>query len=242
MDMPIDIILYAIVALGLILALRHVLGTRHGDEQSRANPFLGQPLDKAVKLPAPAAIAAKDAPSGGNAPVLPRTASVADAAQSGLQAIAKADNSFDLARFVIGAQDAFVMIVEAFAAGNRAALREVLSEPVFHAFDGVITHREQMGDQASVEIHAVRRLEVLAATLEKRLASITMRFVADETLVLRDRDGQVKEGNPDRVSETIDIWSFTRDLAGKSPVWRVTATREEAAPVAPADATPPTAG
>lgn len=237
--MPIDLILYAVVALGLILWLRSVLGTRSGDEPSRPNPFLGQPLDATLK-PAPAAIglAAPAAAARG----LPNTATVTAPAQEGLAAIAKADNSFDIARFVHGAQEAFVMIVEAFAAADRATLRDLLADSVYQAFASVIDRREQAGEKASVEIHAVRRLEIVSAALVDRTATITMRFVADETVAVRDKDGKVIEGNPDRVSETIDIWSFARDIAAKTQPWRVTATREEENAAAAPDATPPTAG
>ena len=38
--MPADIVIYAVVAVGLILWLRSILGTRHGNERSRPNPFM----------------------------------------------------------------------------------------------------------------------------------------------------------------------------------------------------------
>ena len=38
--MPADLIVYAVVAAGLIFWLRSILGTRHGEEHERPNPFL----------------------------------------------------------------------------------------------------------------------------------------------------------------------------------------------------------
>ena len=35
-----DLIVYALVAAGLVLWLRNVLGSRHGDERERPNPFM----------------------------------------------------------------------------------------------------------------------------------------------------------------------------------------------------------
>ena len=37
--MSADILLYALVAAGLVFWLRNILGTRHGDERQRSNPF-----------------------------------------------------------------------------------------------------------------------------------------------------------------------------------------------------------
>jgi predicted lipid-binding transport protein (Tim44 family) len=147
--------------------------------------------------------------------------------EQGLTDISRADRAFDLIHFLRGAQDAFVMVVEAYAAGDRSLLRDLLSDPVYQAFSNVIAEREKNLQKASVEIHAVRRVEVVSARLENRDAYITVRFVTDETNVLRDAAGRVIEGNPDRVSEIIDIWTFTRNLRSRNPAWIVSETREE---------------
>ena len=158
-------------------------------------------------------------------------------AQLALSAIARADKKFDLARFMHNAQDAFVMIVEAFAHGDRATLQKLLGESVFTAFARVLDDRAAAGQSASVEIHAVRRVEAVDAALEGPNARVTVRFVSDQTDLLHDSGGAVIEGNPDRVREIVDIWTFARDLRSKEPTWLVSATREEATaeanPVAP---------
>ena len=94
---------------------------------------------------------------------LARNMSVASGAEAGLAEIAQADRTFQTATFLRGAQDAFVMIVEAFAAGDRDTLRMLLAEPVFKAFVSVINERESTGQKASVEIHAIRKAEIVAA-------------------------------------------------------------------------------
>ena len=243
--MPVDVIIYALVALVLVFWLRSVLGTRHGDEPSRPNPFATPPgVDGPVR---PAALPLTDRARGvkANTPNvnhdLPRNMAAATVAESGLMDIARADKGFAAAQFMKGAQDAFTMIVEAYAAGDKATLRDLLADNVYEAFSGVIDQRERAGDKASVEILAVRKMEILNAEVRnKTQASITIRYTADETWVLRDSAGTVKEGHPDRVSEAIDIWTFTRDLKGrnKNQTWLVSETREEEAP---ADSTPPPA-
>ena len=224
--MPLDIILYALIALGLILWLRSVLGTRHGDEASRPNPFAAppRPADGAAR-PAMAARLPGPPPATGG---LERHMAISKgAAEQGLADIARADRAFDPAHFLKGAQDAFVMIVEAFSRGDRPTLQDLLSPPVLDAFSRVIEQREKNGEKASVEIHAVRRAEITDARIDKGQARITVRFTADETYVLRGAEGQVKEGNPDRVSETIDIWTFARDVRSRNPAWLVAETRDE---------------
>ena len=54
-----------------------------------------------------------------------------------------ADRSFDKAHFLKGARTAFEMIQKAFAAGDRQALRPLLSDDVFAAFESAIAARAE---------------------------------------------------------------------------------------------------
>lgn len=231
--MAADILIYALVAAGLVFWLRNILGTRSGDERQRPNPFTQaqQPVDKKpLPVPGPADAAAGMLPGYYEqaAETLERNMSVAAGAETGLSAIAAADRDFSTPHFLRGAQDAFVMIVEAFARADRATLRDLLHPTVYANFDAALTQRETNGETASVEIHAIRRIEVESAKLDTRIAAITVKFVADETSVLRDRDGKLLSGHPDRVTETIDIWTFTRDVRSRDLSWLLTETREGA--------------
>ncbi|MCB9990171.1 MAG: Tim44 domain-containing protein [Rhodospirillales bacterium] len=230
--MPADIILYAVIAAGLVFWLRGLLGTRHGDEQDRPNPFTSH-TDPMKKQPAPELAA--------GAPVLPgqpedmaaglaRNMSIENqTAEQGLQDIARADRSFELSYFLTGAQDAFIMIIEAFAEGDKDTLRGLLSDPVYKAFCGVIDERAAKNETASVEIHAIRKSEVMDAQIKDKVAYITVRFTADETSIVKDAAGQVIFGNPERITETIDVWTFGRSLRSRDPAWLVYETREDAA-------------
>ncbi len=231
--MPADLLIYALVAAGLVFWLRNILGTRNGSERERPNPFTSRPEDSKP--------AADQAVSGAQAPAaamgmaqdamvdipLERNMAVAPAAEAGLVEIARADRTFQTTAFLRSAQDAFVMIVEAFAAGDRDTLKMLLAEPVFKAFVSVINERETTGQKASVEIHAIRKAEIVAARLDRRDAFVTVRFVADETNVLRDSTDQVLHGNPERVTETIDVWTFVRDTKSREPGWLLIETNDE---------------
>ena len=149
--MPADIVIYAVVAVGLIVWLRSILGTRSGSERSRPNPFMaprspdGGPA-KPLPLTAPGVT--------GLQPLVQNPSVSGHQAEHGLMDISRADRNFELSHFLRGAQDAFVMIVEAYAAGNDSVLRDLLSPAVYKAFNGAIRQRENNMQKASVEIHA----------------------------------------------------------------------------------------
>ncbi len=227
--MPPDLIVYALVAAGLVFWLRSVLGTRHGEEREQPNPFLGSettdiPLkngegQKPVMHSAEEQIISLAEEPRKNYSVANKTAEI------GLIEISKADKAFDIDVFLEGAQDAFVYIVESFAEGDREVLRELLADDVYNAFEGAISQREERKETQSTEIHAVRKAEVIDAKMEGKDAKITVRFVAQENSVTRDEDGNIITGNPDRNTEIIDIWTFGRPVKSKNPTWALVETR-----------------
>jgi predicted lipid-binding transport protein (Tim44 family) len=229
-----DLLIYAIIAAGLVFWLRSILGTRTGDERQRPNPFTqARPGEKtpltAVPTDAEAAAGVLPGYYEQAAETLDRNMAVnGPDAEQGLAAIAAADRDFSTPHFLRGAQDAFIMIVEAFARADRETLRDLLHPAVYANFDAALQQREKDGETASVEIHAIRKVEVESASLEGRTASVTVRFVADETSVLRDKDGKLLSGHPDRVTETIDIWTFRRDIKSGDLSWLLCETREGA--------------
>lgn len=227
--MPADLIVYALVAAGLVFWLRSILGTRHGNERDRSHPLMSP--DRLGRVPAEDDAASR-APEnmeekiselagkkGGPKVIDNRTA------EMGLIEIARADGAFDIDSFLDGAQEAFVMIVEGFAEGDRETLRALLADTVYQAFDSALRAREERGEMQTTDIHAIRKAEVLAARLEGRRAMITVRFIADETSVVRNAAGEIVHGHPDRISQMKDIWTFGRDIRSKDPSWLVYETR-----------------
>jgi len=225
---PADLIVYALVAAGLVFWLRSVLGTRHGEERERPNPFAGaeqQEDNSDISVSA-------GGHSGPEEQIMalaenPRRNYGVDnkTAENGLIEIARNDRDFDIDFFLEGSQDAFAMIVESFAQGDREALKDLLSEDVYNAFEGAITDREKRGETQETEIHAIRKVIVTKAVLDKKMAYITAKYTADETSVTRDKNGEIITGNPDKTTEMNDIWTFGRDIKSKDPSWLVYETR-----------------
>jgi predicted lipid-binding transport protein (Tim44 family) len=223
---PVDLILFGMIAAFLILRLRSILGRRTGFE--RPPQFQAPPG-------APPAGAHPGAPAAG--PVIegraepgPATAAPAglpDPASPAGQALGRMreiDRSFDPAGFLPRAEQAFRMIVGAFAAGNRSALQPLVSPEVFAAFDQAVAAREAAGQQQTTEIRAVPTVAIEAAELRGQTAQVTIRFVSDQVSHTRDAAGQTVAGT-DAVTELTDIWTFERDLTSSDPTWRLVSVR-----------------
>ena len=216
-----DIILFAVVAVFLVVRLRSVLGRRTGTEQRR-DPFAGAPAnDQPVRREAPLAV-----PDLSAKPVIaPAPDEPATPIAAGLAKIRQADPSFEETHFLAGCRAAFEMIVNAFAAGDAATLRPLLSDEVFANFNRAIEERRKAGHMHTTTLIGIRAVDLLEADMQGRNAVLTVKIVSDQTNVTRDSVGRVVEGDPTTVVPVTDIWTFSRNTRSRDPNWTLVATR-----------------
>ncbi len=212
---PIDLILFAMIAAFLVLRLRSILGKRTGFEGA---PAATRPGVAAAAKPVAEPVQAARALPESNGPV-GRT----------MAAMQAQDRRFDPAQFLAGAEQAFRLIVAAFAAGQRDRLRPLLTPETFAAFEGVIAAREAEGHTQRTEIRAIEEATITDAQLAGSLATITVRFISSQVNISLDAAGNPVAGT-DAVTEIHDVWSFERNLVtqpGEQPdlTWRLSAAR-----------------
>jgi len=209
-----EILLLAMVAGFIVLRLRSVLGRRTGAEPRRP-PMAGQP-------------GAERAP--GNVIPLPgRPAPAPETfegpAAAGLGKIRSADPAFNPGDFLNGAKGAYEMIVTAFAKGDIATLRSLLGDEVYRSFAAAIEQRQGRGETQETTLVGIKEAEIVEADVTgSRMAEVTVRFVSELVNATRDKAGQLIAGNPNAVEETIDIWTFARNLRSSDPNWQLIAT------------------
>jgi len=213
---PIDLILFGMIAAFLVLRLRSILGKRTGLER-QAPPVQPTP----IRPPAGPIIEARAEPLQAADQTVPEATTSAGQALVRMREI---DQGFDAARFLAGAEQAFRMIVAAFAAGNRVALRPLLADETYRAFEQAISLREKSGEAQISEIKSVQHLSIDAAELKGRVGSVTVKVVSDQISYTQDKDGKPLTG-ADAVTEITDLWTFERDLSQPDPTWRLVAAR-----------------
>jgi predicted lipid-binding transport protein (Tim44 family) len=158
--------------------------------------------------------AAQTGPAAREATPTPTPGITEPAALTGLAALRARDPAFDVARFMQGARQAFQMIVKAFAAGDRGALRPLLAPEVMSAFESEMTQRESEGRSEQVEFLQEPRADLESLGVIGDLAKASVRFLAE----FRSRSkGPEGEAVDDR--RTAEVWTFQRNLSSRDPNW-----------------------
>jgi predicted lipid-binding transport protein (Tim44 family) len=223
---PLNIILLAAAAF-VIWRLVGVLGQRTGNEGTGFDPFT-KPAPAPVK-DADARIEARADEVSTKKPVWEGFAEEGTALAQSLEAIAKSDASFNVAQFVAGAKIAYEMILEAYAKGDKAALKPLLARDVMDEFSAAIDERAAKGQTAFLQFVGVKSTELEHAALSGKRAHITVAFQSEMISATLDRSGETVDGDQKEIRTIADRWTFERDVSTRDPNWRLIDTTADAA-------------
>lgn len=204
----IDILIFAVIAVLLVLRLRSVLGQRTGYEEPQDKQEKESFADKPnAPIPFPKA-ADKSAKISGN----------------GLDVLRRADRQFNENEFIRGATAAFNMILTAFAEGDQAQLKQLLNYELLQSFMQTIHDRTAAKETLEITVNDIREVSILNVELADSVASITVHFHTSQTRIARDEHGDVMDDSDIESRDFIDIWTFERDLTLADLNWKLAET------------------
>jgi len=225
-------IIFLALAVFIFLRLRNVLGQRTGSERppydrAARNVVQGAQDNNVVPMPGAVIDQTPLAPTADVTPPTDRWKGITESGTplaQGLDAIVAQDSSFDPRHFLSGARSAYEMIVLAFANGDRRALKDLLSSEVYESFEAAIKERERQEQKTETRFVSIDKAEIVSAEARDRSAQITARFVSQMISVTRDKTGTIVDGNPDKVTDITDVWTFARDTTSRDPNWKLVGT------------------
>jgi predicted lipid-binding transport protein (Tim44 family) len=212
----IQLLVLAGIAIFLILKLRSVLGSREGFEKP---PI---PLDEVR----PRVKRDFEVIEGGpDRDIVDHVADGTDAAKA-LAAMKVAEPGFSVGTFLGGARSAYEMILMAFEKGELDRIRPFLSDDVEASFGEAIDQREKDGLTVEATFVGMKELALHDATFnrESGMAEISVRFVGEQTYVVRNKAGEIVEGSPKEIKRQRDVWTFARRMGVDDPNWQLVAT------------------
>jgi len=215
------IVILALVAAFLGLRLYSVLGKRTGHEQLPA--ATGQAEDRPVVPQMSTRAGQPTTPEARAANPL-----VLSGAEAGVRDIIAADRSFDVPQFIEGARSAYGMILDAYWRGNSEDLRWLCDADVASSFETAVVAREEAGHVLENRLVRIDSSQIVDASLQGRVAHVTVQFDADIAAITRDGNGAVVAGSLTDAVPTHDLWTFSRDTSQSDPNWKLSATDEAA--------------
>lgn len=135
--------------------------------------------------------------------------------------------NFDKNNFLSGAKRAFEIIVEAFAKGDIATLEKLVNKNLLKKFQEVIEDRQAQGVTAEADFIGFNKAEIIKAKIGKNhVAKIIVEFVSEQVNLLKNKQGDVIEGDDKFIQNITDVWTFERALTSTNPNWLLVSTKK----------------
>ena len=210
----IEILVLAGIAIFLVLRLKNVLGTREGFEK---------PLQDAA--PSKNARDFRVIDGGEDTDITDNVDKKSPSAEA-LARMKKVDADFMVNDFLTGARSAYEMILMAFENGDLKDVESFLDEDVKDAFQQVIDMRAKKKLKVEAEFYGIRELSLKNADFDDKtnVAELSVAFTGELSSVVKNKDGEVVEGDAKQVKRQRDTWTFSRDLSSSDPNWLLVAT------------------
>ena len=141
-----------------------------------------------------------------------------------LDRVFEAEPGFDPRHFLSGGRAAYEAIVLAFAAGDRATLKDLLSRDVFESFTNAIAEREGKGETVETTFVGLDKAEIKEAQIKGKTLQITVKFLSKLITATRNAKGEIIDGAIDKVIDVTDVWTFAREVDSRDPAWKLIAT------------------
>ena len=142
----------------------------------------------------------------------------------GLEVLKKGDPNFSEEEFIMGAKQAFKIIIEAFVDSDVEKLKPLIDYELLKSFTKSISEREARQEKQFVDIISIIKLDIVNISLNDNVASISIKIESEQIKYTIDKNDKIIDGNKD-VSEIIkDKWVLERDISSNDPNWKLVET------------------
>ena len=134
---------------------------------------------------------------------------------------------FEKEHFLNGAKRAFEIIVTAFAKGDIQTLEMLVSKNLYKKFQEILAAREAEGITSENDFIGFDEAEIISASISKNnVAKIVVKFISEQVNILKNRVGEVIEGDENFIQNITDVWTFEKNLTSASPNWLLVSTKK----------------
>ena len=124
--------------------------------------------------------------------------------------------------FLKGAQAAYEMIVNAFAAADKKTLKDLVSPEIYKNFADVLDQRKAKKYFNQFTFIGIKKAKIEKIDKNESFYTVKTRFESEIISCVKDASNNVIEGSSEEIQTVNDVWSFSRNLNSEDPTWYLT--------------------
>ena len=203
----IDIIIFAIIAIFLVYRLKNILGQNsESNDQNNKIDIEKKNFTNVVKL--------------GN------TKLNTNEIRTNNDSILEIEPTFDEKEFLKGAQNFFEMVIDCFVKGNLKEIVNYIDVKLIKNFQSVIDERLAENESLKIEIIKINSIQIKNFKKLKNFLRISVLFETEQVKVLKDKKGNIIDGDQNKSILVKDLWTFEKEIQSKDLNWKLVETSD----------------
>ena len=203
----IDIIIFAVIAIFLVYRLKNILGQNsEANDQNNKIDIGEKNFTNVIKL-------------GNKKTDNNKTKTSNDK-------ISKIDPTFNEKEFLKGAQNFFEMVIDCFVKGNLKNIVDYIDVKLIKNFQSVIDDRLAENESLKIEIIKMISIQIKDVTEIKNFLRISVLFETEQIKVLKDKKGNIIDGDQNKSILVKDLWTFEREIQTNDLNWKLVETSD----------------
>ena len=203
----IDIIIFAIIAIFLVYRLKNILGQNsESNDQNNKIDIEKKNFTNVVKL--------------GN------TKLNTNETKANNDSILEIEPTFDEKEFLKGAQNFFEMVINCFVKGNLKEIVNYIDVKLIKNFQSVIDERLAENESLKIEIIKMNSIQIKNFKKLKNFLRISVLFETEQVKVLKDKKGNIIDGDQNKSILVKDLWTFEKEIQSKDLNWKLVETSD----------------
>jgi predicted lipid-binding transport protein (Tim44 family) len=139
--------------------------------------------------------------------------------QEKIQTVSEIFPTFNAEDFLDKAKKAFEIIFAAYAEEDKITLNDLLCQRMYSAFSMAIDDRKNKREKLEGVLVRFISAEIIDVAVKSNDVFLDVKFVTEQSNVLKNHLGEVIEGSSDYVETRTDIWTFSRKKISGNPKW-----------------------
>ena len=135
----------------------------------------------------------------------------------------RSKNFDDVAKkeFLEGAKIAYETIITDFSDSDNklTSSKPLLSKKVYDEFKQALLERDEKGHFAEITFIGINSASIKEHKQVDNNLEVTVNFESELITCLRDKEKKIISGDPEKIKNISDTWTFSKDIRSNNPNW-----------------------
>ena len=129
-------------------------------------------------------------------------------------------------KFISGAKVAYETIITDFSDSDNklTTSKPLLSKKIYDQFNSALIDRGKRGLNAEITFIGVNSAVIKEHKKINHNLQVTVEFISEVITCVKNKNGEIVSGSPDKIKKIYDTWIFSRDTRSNNPNWSLIET------------------